>query len=287
MRSQDRLVDAKTASNKSSPFIVLIVALLVTAGGWYLYTQSQNGEEAETVAVIPPPPPELPPIEAAPDIPVPPTPILTETEEAIEIIELPALDDSDAFARELILKANGSDEIALWAQTDSIIQKSAALIDGMSKGVMLKKILPIQPPAEKFMVSAEDGLLWMDERGFQRYDDLVGTVTSIEPDTMATIFHTLRPLLEQALAQLGLPAETLDNRLITALDLILAAPDISGPIALKQESVYYQFQDPELESLPGTQKQMLRIGPQNRAAIKQYVKKVRTALLTTHESSDN
>ena len=42
-----------------------------------------------------------------------------------------------------------------------------------------------------------------------------------------------------------------------------------------QPKVYYQFADPNLESLKPLQKQLLRMGPQNLARIKSYLTQVK------------
>ncbi|MGD9662789.1 MAG: DUF3014 domain-containing protein, partial [Porticoccaceae bacterium] len=93
-----------------------------------------------------------------------------------------------------------------------------------------------------------------------------------------------RPLLESAYGDLGYPADKFDNSLIAAIDQVLAAPEIDSAIALKSESVAYQFADPALESLPAIQKQMVRMGPANTAKIKVHLRQVRQALLA--ESAD-
>ncbi|RLA16827.1 MAG: DUF3014 domain-containing protein, partial [Gammaproteobacteria bacterium] len=56
---------------------------------------------------------------------------------------------------------------------------------------------------------------------------------------------------------------------------------IETPVALKHESVLYQYADPAIEALPSAQKQMLRMGPENTAALKRWLRKLRQALLTT------
>jgi hypothetical protein len=59
---------------------------------------------------------------------------------------------------------------------------------------------------------------------------------------------------------------------------VLATPDLEGDIEVVQPKVYYQFADPNLESLKPLQKQLLRMGPQNLARIKGYLTQVKEHL---------
>ena len=92
-------------------------------------------------------------------------------------------------------------------------------------------------------------------------------------------FHRYRPLIEQAYEEFGYSAEDMDNALIRSLDYVLATPEPAVPIALIRKEAVFQFSDPELEQLPPLQKQLLRMGPENSARIKQWVEKLRQGLL--------
>ncbi len=59
------------------------------------------------------------------------------------------------------------------------------------------------------------------------------------------------------------------------IEQVLATPDLEGDIELVQPKVYYEFADPNLESLNPLQKQLLRMGPQNLARIKGYLMQVK------------
>jgi len=280
----------RPATKKTFPAIPLAIAAIavIALGVWYF--QKDKSEPASTVIEAPEVAetamPRLPPsVEAAPDIP--------RTEETFEMEEelaeqLPPLADSDDFARNVLAPLSSEEEFALWLQTENLLQKTVTFIDGLSKGNVLKKIIPIQPPEGKFNVVREEDRIWLDETNYERYDRLTNLFTSLSPQTLGQIFHTLRPLLETAYSDLGYPADKFDNGLIAAIDQILATPDIESAIALKSESVTYQFADPSLESLPAIQKQMLRTGPENSAKIKAHLRKVRQILLAqqTEESLD-
>ena len=273
----------QTGNAAQKKLVLLIVAIVVIIGGFWLFNAQQEPAPVEESAIdAAAPAPEVPEaVDKAPDIPAP-APVVDETEQAEPAPELPPLAKSDDFARDTLGQLSDDNEFTLWIQTENLLQKSAAVIDGFAKGNMLRKIIPMDAPEEDFQVVQQDDRIYLDESNYRRFDPMVDTLTGIPPQSLANAFQTLRPLLEQAYSGLGNPPDKMDNSLVAAIDLILATPEVSGPIALKRDSVLYQFADPELESLPDVQKQMIRLGPENRGQIKEYLSNVRAALLESN-----
>ena len=62
------------------------------------------------------------------------------------------------------------------------------------------------------------------------------------------------------------------------IDLLLATPEVAGPLELVRPNVMYQFADPTLEARPAGQKLLLRMGPDNAAAVKAKLKELRSLI---------
>ena len=62
------------------------------------------------------------------------------------------------------------------------------------------------------------------------------------------------------------------------IDSLLATPQPAGPIELTRPNVMYTFADPALEARPAGQKLLLRMGPDNAAAIKAKLVELRAIL---------
>lgn len=268
------------------PWLVAIVAVAVI-GGWFIFQSEPTPEPVAVTAPVAPPPPEKEPfpesVNQAPDIPE----VLPEPEEEpVEADPLPPLIESDDFAKNVLAPLDNSEEFALWLQTENLLQKGVTFIDGLSRGKILRKIIPVKPPSSKFLVVKEDDRIYLDPANYERYDQVVDLITGISPEAAYEAFHTLRPLLESAYGELGYPEDKVDNALIGALDQILAAPETDAPIALKSESVAYTYADPNLESLSPIQKQLLRMGPENTAKIKAQAKVIRDTLMANRVEED-
>ncbi len=192
---------------------------------------------------------------------------------------LPKLDNSDDFIRERLLLISNKAEFAKWVKTDDLLRRTTSYADGLSNGVLLSKIFPLTAPEGKFATHSSDGTIWLNAGNYERYDRTINTLISLPMDSMATMFHFARPLLENAFSEMGYNPRQMDGIILQAIDVILATPIVAEPIRLSRDSVVYKFADSELESLLPLQKQLLRSGPENTKRIQQQAKALREALL--------
>ena len=86
------------------------------------------------------------------------------------------------------------------------------------------------------------------------------------------------PLFQRAYRELGFPKANFNDRLVEAIDDMLAAPDASAPVKLVRPKVLYQFEDPDLESRSAGQKIMMRMGAENAARVKAKLREIRREL---------
>ena len=287
MRSEpeDRLSETPAKKGPSGRLLLGAVAIAAIIG-IALFTggdrqpppaQETVAEPAVVAAPAAPVPAEMPP---APDIPARVEPAVDQSPPA----ESPAapvvtLEASDEELRARLSAASSSSLLSGALQKDDLVQRSAGAIDGLSQGLIPHKALPIAPPEGKFSTVAADGLTYTDPGSYARYDSYARAIAALDVDLMVSTFHRYRPLMEQAYASLGYPAQDMDNALIRSLDYILATPELTAPAALQRKEAVYQYVDPQLEQLTPIQKQVLRMGPDNAAVIKQQAAVLRARLL--------
>jgi len=65
------------------------------------------------------------------------------------------------------------------------------------------------------------------------------------------VYLRFYPLFQQAYQDLGYPNGYFNDRLVKVIDVLLATPQIAGPIELVRPKVMYAFADPTLESAAG------------------------------------
>lgn len=147
-----------------------------------------------------------------------------------------------------------------------------------------RELIPAQLSAVKrvpgqLAVASTDDSITLQPANFARYDAFVGLVESLDPKTMAAIYLRFYPLLQQEYRAMGFPQAHLHDRVIEAIDDMLTAPEVSGPIRLVQPKVNYRFVDPLLEKLSAGRKIMIRIGPEHAARMKKALRALRAELV--------
>lgn len=278
---EDRLMETPQQSGLNPMLILGAIALVGIIIVVYLFSGSEPEPpvpEAAPVVVAPEPEPEAP--APAPDIPEPEA----EPEPAAEVVEEPSeppltLDNSDAPVREELTQASSSELFTDTLANADLLQRSTGVIDGLSRGLVLNKVLPVAAPKGGFTTVSVGDQAFIDPGSYARYDGHAQTIAELDTDKLVATFHNFRPLLEESYASLGYKPDDFDNALIRALDRVIATPELDGDIAVKKKEAIYVFVDPELEQLSPLQKQLLRMGPDNLAMVKAQARALRSALL--------
>lgn len=286
---EDRLYLQEKKRLPTLHLVLIVIGIVGIVAAIYLPNRDSEPtiEEGATAIASTPVPVEPPPaivLPEAPDIPAP-EPETAPAPELAPAIAPVSLETSDLELRELLTPIEASPLINQALETDDLILRSAGFIDGFSHGLTPRKILPLKPPKQKFTSLIIDGEAQVDPASYQRYDNYTKAITAVDTGLLVTAFHRYRPLIEQAYEEFGYSAEELDNALIRSLDYVLATPELDRPIALERKEAVFLYADPELEQLPSLQKQLLRMGPDNTAKIKQWAEALRQGLLGV--STDN
>ena len=274
----------KSMQSKKTPFIVATVALVLSV---FYFLSAYDSDEAEEYRFQ-----EIPQqsssdiLEEAivPEASIPDSVSLEQNISATtEVFNLPELDDSDIFLRERVSLISKNRDLTLWLSSSDVIRRIVSYIDGLSRGVILDKILPLSPPKNKLIIHMDDGKIWLNAGNYERYDQTIKVILSLDIKLLAKMFHFSRPLLETAFSELGYTPRQMDGIILRALDQILETPVIYEPIPLTRDSVTYKFEQPEIESLKPIQKQLIRSGPTNTEKIKNKAALLRKFLLNPNE----
>jgi hypothetical protein len=294
MRADPDDVISRDTRRSRFPFVELVLALAVIAGLVFFWFWSEE-KPAETTASLPPvvvpavapelpPTPDIPEREEAVTVTVPDNSVAESEGEVAEQIAPEATAqqtpvDGDALLLQQVAAAGANSLLSRLSSSEHPLDVTAALVDALGRGIILRKMLPAEPLKQAFSAQRQGDMLFMGADSYRRYDSHTDAIAALNVGVMVETFHTLRPQYKQAFEQLGLDPDDFDNAVIRTLDMILATPEIEEPIALSIKSVVYIYADPALESLPAVQKQLLRMGPDNIRRIKQTARALREGLL--------
>jgi hypothetical protein len=194
-------------------------------------------------------------------------------------IVLPPLDETDAVVRELVAKLSSHPAVAAWLTTEGLVRNFTVVVANVVEGRTPAVHLRTVRPATKFQVIERGGEIYIDPRGYHRYDHVAAAAASIDPAGAARLYSTLKPRIEDAYRELGAPDGTFDRALERAIVVLLKTPVVDGPIRLVNHgAVGYAFAAPELEALSPPQKLLLRAGPANVRAVKSALRAIAIAL---------
>lgn len=263
---------------------VIAVVVIVAVGAWVAHRAMQAGEgtgpaHAASAAAMPNAPAPAPAASIRHPITQAAVPASAST------APLPTLDDSDASVGSA-LHALGGDGLKGLLLPQGIVNHIVATVDALPRHELGSSfILPLRTPRGAFLARETQGTLSADTRNAERYAPYMAILQHADPQALVAWYVHSYPLFQQAWRELGYPKGYFNDRLIVAIDDMLAAPAPALPPALKLVQGRYLYVDPALESLSVGQKLMLRLGPANEAAFKAKLRAVR-ALLTAQPPSN-
>ena len=198
--------------------------------------------------------------------------------------ELPPFDDSDDFILTQVdacLAAlfpdgspNGSPD-----GTADILRRAAGVVENAARGELSRgRFALVEAPAGEFRTETRGDRHFIDNATFRRYDAVVDALTCMPPERIASLTRMFRPLLAQAMRELGLPEADVDAMVDGALAAILAVQFPALPVEVVREDALFRYADAEIEAASGLTRQLLRLGPDNLARLQRHAGKVRAAL---------
>lgn len=197
---------------------------------------------------------------------------------AVAPVDLPALNLSDPFVRDLIGQLSSRPEVLAWLATDGLIRNMAVCIENVSEGRSPAQHLRTLAPAQRFRAAGRMERYTTDPRSFQRYDGIAGAVGALDSQGAARLYSTLKPRLDEAYQELGHAPGDIDIGVERALVHLLQTPPVRADAPLTLAVVSYRYADDGTEALSAAQKQLLRMGPRNAQTIQVKLREIARAL---------
>jgi hypothetical protein len=188
----------------------------------------------------------------------------------------PELNQSDTPFLEMVTTL--SPEIRPLLNNDEQIRKWVLWVHQAANGKKAQQHLPYTLPNRRFLVIEQGDRYFLDPANYQRYNPLVDKVTAIAPNELVSYYRYWLPVLDAAFAEMG-ESGSLDSRVRLAIEHVLAAKPLTGPIELAPPTtVTYKYLNPDQENASAIHKWLWRTGPENMAKIQQYARRLRAYL---------
>ncbi|MGH8125284.1 MAG: DUF3014 domain-containing protein [Rhodanobacteraceae bacterium] len=256
----------------------IVVIIIVAAAAWWYFSHvpgvdfTRHGPApsgpAPASTAKPAPPPIQHPISEAQTGPAPAS------------VPLPPLGTSDHAVAAALAAIPGAKGLGHLLVARGLIPHVVATVDALPRHEIGSSILPMRTPSGTFLTDTSKGQAVLGAKNYARYDAYMKIVQDVDARTLVTWYVHWYPLFQQAYRQLGYPHGYFNDRLLAAIDDMLAAPNARPPVALvKTDNGNYKFADPTWEALSVGQKLMIRIGPDHERALKAKLRSIRALLL--------
>ena len=262
--------------NKRTGILAVLIVLLLAAAGYFYFSEKKQAPTPPAVdmnAVTPAPEPQ-PPVQVAEPSPPEPPPILHPIEALPSTDPLPDLSHSDAPFTQALGGILGKKGLAL-VLSDDLIYHLVVTLDNLPRKHLPASVVPLKRAAGPFIVDGQGEVRTIAVSNAKRYAAFVTVAKNLDAEKVVELYRRYYPLFQQAYKELGYPDGNFNDRLVVAIDDLLAAPDPEAPIRLEQPKILYQYADPNLENRSAGQKIMMRIGKTNAAALKAKLTEIR------------
>lgn len=247
----------------------VVVAAAVAAGAWWWFSREAPSAPVEEPAVAPPVTVDEPAAVRHP-VDAPPAEALAQP--------LPSLDESGPRVGEELVALVGAPAFGELFLPDDLLRRVVATVDNLPRGTAPVDKRPLRGATGLFLATGSEDAPVIDAANHARYEPYVRLATAVDARAAVAAYQRLYPLLQQAYEELGYPGRYFNDRLVEAIDDLLAAPEPEGPVPLTRPNVLYEFADPALEQLSAGQKTLVRMGPSNARQVKAKLTEIRALL---------
>ena len=265
--------DSEDSFWKRTTLYSAIAVAVVAAGGAIYYFEFMKKP-------VPPAPP--PAAQAPAQAPVEPEkehhPIASTPDKP-----LPKLSESDSEMASALGGVFGKGPIDQMLVPEMVIRHIVVTVDNLPRNKVAEQMRPLKSIGGETVVATSGDTTTLSPENSARYAALMKLLQGTDVKQLGALYIRYYPLFQQSYEDLGYPGQYFNDRLVEVIDHLLQTPDIRQPLQLKQGKVFYEYADPSLEARSAGQKLLLRMGPQNEAAIKEKLKELRVYVTTSQD----
>ena len=191
-------------------------------------------------------------------------------------------------------KLFGRNSVLAMLRWEDFTRRVVATVDNLGRSHAPPALWPVNPAGGRFIVETRGAADFIAAANEQRYTPYMVLIEMADMRQVFALYVKLYPLLQQAYAELGFPKRNFNHRLVEVIDLLLATPQVQGPLQVQLPVInapvqptrpwlLYQFVDLRLQSLTSGQKLLLRMGPVNGQRLRANLAEIR-GLVTSAEA---
>jgi len=194
----------------------------------------------------------------------------------VEVVEknpLPELNESDEWIKEKLTSMTWRKELLKLVIDDDMVRRLVVFTDNFAQGMIAYEHSPLVKPSAKFeginLPSEQGQQEWIfDEHSSKRFKLYVELLRSFDVESLVDWYYDLKPLIDEAYAELGYPDEDFTETMQDAITRVLDMDMPKDEVVLIRPSVMYKYKSEGLEAMSDTDKLLLRVGKENLLVVK-------------------
>ena len=248
----------------------IFVALVALAAAWFFWLRTP------AVPVPPPPKPQVTAPAATPPAPVQSAQAVIRYPLGVmpTSSSLPELGRSDAPFLKGLGDWLGHRLLALFF-SDEVIRRIVKTVDNLPNKKLPSDAMPLKPVPGALVTAGKGERLSLSRRNAARYGPYLRIVGAVDAGKLVAIYIDFYPLFQRAYEELNSNNGYFNDRLVEAIDDMLAAPEPAEPVKLVRAEGYFEFADPGLEARSAGQKILIRMGQANASVVKAKLRAIR------------
>lgn len=263
--------------------LVVVIVLVAAAMTWLWYEEFREPAVPVESATLEPPEPQDPeprhPVPEPSPEPLPEPEADAGADEPDPVPEplpvLPQLDESDGWILERLAEMLGAEDVEEWLVEERIVERAVVFINNLDTRPIPVRMWPVRPLAGSPEIGGEEESLLWSEQNAARYESAVETLLAVDPEVAARFYVRHYRLFQQAHAELAQSENYFNDRLVDVIDHVLDVPEVPADFEVEDWEGRYRFADEGLEAESPGRKLLLRMGPDNAAAVRSWLREFR------------
>jgi hypothetical protein len=189
------------------------------------------------------------------------------------------LNTSDAIVGELVRELSSHPKLAAWMANEDLVRRFAAAVDNVADGASPRQHVDFLRPATPFRAVSKRDRFYVHPSSYARYNLPAEVFASLDTQGIVALLGELRPLIDEAYREISPPGSDFEDRLIAAIDHLLAVRAPAGDVELEERTVItFKYADDDIERLSDAQRHFLRMGPDNVRKVQAKLREIRDGL---------
>ncbi len=172
----------------------------------------------------------------------------------------------------------GREQILRFTLPSEVVRRVVLTIDNLPGDSMSMQYRAVNPTSGPLLVERQGKGRFIAADNARRYEDFVKMAEALDVRRVVGLYKRFYPLFQQEYSAIGYPDRHFNDRVVEAIDDLLATPNPTGPIELIQPRVLHEYADPGLERRSVGQRMMLRMGTDHANRLKAKLREIRSAL---------